>query len=124
VSRVSTSSILHHLGSVEHLMRVGAHWTGRARREQLADRWRDEERALLARQLDYALSRDELDGVVALIDGLTVAACRPQGPVRTDHARDLLRRRFHGLDSTGLQENSRQGYGAAVVPGRARSWSG
>src|SRR5688572_24433883 len=32
VSRVSTSSILHHLGSVEHLMRVSAHWTGRAAR--------------------------------------------------------------------------------------------
>ena len=30
-SAVSSSSIIHHLGSMEHLMRVSAHWTGLAR---------------------------------------------------------------------------------------------
>jgi AcrR family transcriptional regulator len=30
-SRVSTSSLLHHFGSREHLVRVAATWTGRAR---------------------------------------------------------------------------------------------
>ena len=166
VSRVSASSIVHHLGSVEHLMRISAHWTGRARREQLTDRWhdeglpahlprlpddvvdarvwlawcelwrsepgleqtlreaRDEERALLARQLDYALSRDELDGLVALIDGLTVAVCRPRDPMGTDHARDLLRRHYPGLGTIGDEEHSREWCGQGVVTGRARSWSG
>ena len=138
-SGVSSSSIIHHLGSVEHLMRVSAHWTGLARRDQLTLRWRgeglpahlpdlpdhvvearvwlawcelwrsepaleptmrearDRERALLAEQLDYALARADLDVLVALLDGLTVAVCRPQAPMPREHARELLRRQYPTL---------------------------
>jgi AcrR family transcriptional regulator len=140
-SRVGASSIIHHLGSLEHLMRVSALWTGRARRDQLEWRWREEglmahlpqtddqvvdarvwlawcemwraepqveptvseardhERALLAGQLDYALPRDDLDGLVAMIDGLTVAVCRPVRPMSPTRARALLRRAYPGLGS-------------------------
>jgi DNA-binding transcriptional regulator YbjK len=140
VSRVSASSIIHHLGSMEHLMRVSAHWTGRARSEQQSYRWHDEgllahlprspdhvvdarvwlawcelwrsepglettlqeardhERAQLAGRLDFTLARDELDVLVALIDGLTVAVCRPRGPMPTEHARALLRRQYPELE--------------------------
>ncbi|MGH3347531.1 MAG: TetR/AcrR family transcriptional regulator [Nocardioides sp.] len=37
-SRVSPSSIIHHYGSMEQLLRVAAHWTGRARREAISGR--------------------------------------------------------------------------------------
>ena len=132
VSRVSGSSIIHHLGSMEHLLRVSAHRTGQARRDRLRQRWPDEglaaylpsvpddvvdartwlawcelwrseegleltvrqaleeERALLAGQLDYALGRDDLDLLVALIEGLTVATCRPVDPMPTTRAITLL----------------------------------
>lgn len=40
-SRVSPSSIIHHYGTVEQLLRVAAHWTGRARREAIAERARE-----------------------------------------------------------------------------------
>ena len=144
VSRVSTSSILHHLGSMEHLLRVSAHWTGIARREQMSWRWpeegllahlpdmadhvvearvwlawcemwrsepgvettmreaRDHERALLAGHLDYALSRDDLDGLVALLDGLTVAVCRPEAPMPPARARHLLLRAYPPENLSGI----------------------
>ena len=139
MSRVGTSSILHHLGSMEHLLRVSAHWTGIARRDELTRRWHDEgllahltgttddvvdgrvwlawcelwrsaptleptmseardrERALLAPQLDYALARDELDGLIALLDGLLVAVCRPVRPLPPARAQQLLRRAYPHL---------------------------
>ncbi|HEX6149458.1 helix-turn-helix domain-containing protein [Nocardioides sp.] len=121
VSHVSPSSIIHHFGTVEQLLRVAAHWTGGARREAIAVRanegalaflpatdddvvdarvwlawcelWRsdpavevvirearEDERALLARLTDYAHPADELDVLVALIEGLTVACCAPHNP--------------------------------------------
>lgn len=133
VSRVSGSSILHHFGSVEHLLRVSVHLTGRARVERIEQRWRSDgvgahlpgspedvvdarvwlawcelwrshegleltvrearhaERALLARQLDYRLARDDLDAAIALVDGLTVAVCRPVEPMSPTRAAALLR---------------------------------
>jgi AcrR family transcriptional regulator len=142
-SRVSASSIIHHLGGLEHLMRVSAHWTGTARRAQLASRWydegllahlpdtadhvvearvwlawcemwrsepaveptmreaRDHERALLARQLDYELARTELDGLVALLDGLMVAVCRPERPMPPVRARKVLRVTYPRIGTPG-----------------------
>ena len=132
VSGVSTSSILHHLGSREHLLRVAAAKTAEARvrdikyralregalsflpatgdqvlnarvwlawqelwrSEEFLAKWigqgRGEERALLARILDFQLARDALDAAFAMVDGLTVAVCAPQQPMRLDRARALL----------------------------------
>ena len=136
VSRVSGSSILHHFGTVEHLLRVSAHITGQARLQRMDERWFEEgvaahlphtpddvvdarmwlawcelwrshegleltirearyaERALLARRMDFQLARDELDSVVALIDGLTVATCRPVEPMPPERAARLLSRQL------------------------------
>jgi AcrR family transcriptional regulator len=132
-SGVSTSSMLHHLGSREHLLRVAAATTARQRLQHLLleserdgvlaflprdgdelldtrawlawlelwrsedflARWiaenRDEEIALLAARTDYGLSRHELDGRMALIEGLRVAVCAPVRPMRLDVAREVLR---------------------------------
>ncbi len=136
VSRVSGSSILHHFNTVEHLLRVSAHVTGKARLHRMETRWSDEgvaahlpgapddvvdarvwlawcelwrshdgleptvrdaryaERALLARQLDFRLAREELDTAVALIDGLSVAICRPVDPMPLKRAATLLSRQL------------------------------
>lgn len=131
---ISPSSLIHHYGSVDHLLRVSAFHTGKARLRDLERRWpgegllahlpaspddvvdarvwlawcelwrsedgleptvaeaRDAERALLARQLDYALDRDGLDAMVALAEGLTTACCHPVGPMPVPRARTLMRR--------------------------------
>lgn len=130
---MSGSSILHHFGTIEHLLRVSAHVTGKARLQRMAERWPDDgvaahvpgspddvvdarvwlawcelwrshdgleltvrearyaEWALFARQLDSRLAREELDTAVALIDGLTVATCRPVDPMPLERAAGLLR---------------------------------
>jgi AcrR family transcriptional regulator len=132
-SGVSTSSLLHHYESREHLLRVAASWTGRARRRAIdrsaprrgalaflpadADEvvearawlawlelWRSDdsltnglqdarldERALLAEILDYRVGRDDLDGLLALIDGLLTAIRAPVRPMRVDRAAEILR---------------------------------
>lgn len=131
-SRVSGSSILHHFGSMEHLLRVSAYRTGAARLQRMEERWpfagvaahlpttaddvvdarvwlawcelwrshdglettvreaRRAERALLASRSDFRLAREQLDTVVALLDGLTVAVCRPVEPMAPSRAVALL----------------------------------
>ena len=139
VSGVSPASMLQHLGSREHLIRVAAARTARNRRddiesracsegalaflpatsehvlsarawlgwleiwrcEETLERWitqgRAEERALMARLLDYQLVTDDLDAAVALVDGLTVAVCAPCRPMRVDRARQMLTRQLRLL---------------------------
>jgi len=46
-SRVSPSSILHHYGQLDQLLRVAAHWTARARHEAITERSRDGASAFL-----------------------------------------------------------------------------
>jgi hypothetical protein len=55
----------------------------------------------MARILDYQLTRDDLDVVMALVDGLTVAVCSPVRPMRIEHARLLLTRHLarRGVDA-------------------------
>jgi AcrR family transcriptional regulator len=89
-SGVSTSSLLHHYESREHLLRVAASWTGRARRRAI-DRSAPRRGALLAEILDYRVGRDDLDGLLALIDGLLTAICAPVRPMRVDRAAEILR---------------------------------
>ena len=56
VSGVSTSSMLHHLGSREHLIRVAASQTASARRQDLESRvWRDGPLAFLPETGDQVL---------------------------------------------------------------------
>lgn len=155
VSGVSTSSILHHLGSREHLLRVAAGQTAAARirdieyrslhegalsfipttgehvlearswlawqemwrSEEFLVKWigrgRAEERALLARVLDFQLSTDALDASVAMVDGLTVAVCAPQQPMRLERARALwiahLKR--YGADLRPMPSDDEDFYG-------------
>jgi AcrR family transcriptional regulator len=131
-SGVSPSSLLHHYGSRERIMRLAAGRTGRARIRDIERRapydgvgaflpadldgvvdarawlgwlelWRSEdmlveavgrsrreERALLAWVLDYALAREALDAVSALIDGLLGAICAPVRPLPLPVARGVL----------------------------------
>ncbi len=132
-SGVSPSSMLHHYGSREHLIRVAAGRTGRARvagvRSRLyfegvtaslpeherelpdARAWlawqelwrseetlvstisdaRDDERALVSRTLQLPFESAALDAVVALVDGLLVAVCRPTRPLGLGRARAVLK---------------------------------
>lgn len=131
-SGISPSSLMHHYGSRERIVRLAALWTGTARVREIERRapwdgiaaflpadldgvvdarawlgwlelWRSEdmlaeaigrprreERALLASVLDYALSREALDVVSALIDGLLCAICAPVRPLPLPVARGLL----------------------------------
>jgi len=58
------------------------------------------ERALLARRLDFRLARHELDSVVALIDGFTVATSRPVEPMPPERAAALLRVQVTAMTQT------------------------
>ena len=133
-SGVSPSSLLHHYGSRERIVRLAALRTGKARVRDIERRapwdgvvaflpadldgvvdarawlgwlelWRSEdilleavgmprrdERALLASVLDYALPRESLDAVSALIEGLLCAICAPVRPLSLPVARGLLAR--------------------------------
>lgn len=51
---------------------------------------RADERAILAGALDYRVGRDELEGILALIDGLLVAICAPVRPLPLRRARAIL----------------------------------
>lgn len=135
VSRVSSSSIYGQMGSREHLLRVAAGITGRARTaslrceaatdgvlafvprhqeeiretrvwlgwlemwrsEQFLDRWvadsRATERDLLASLT--GLEGDELNGLLALIEGLRIAVCAPSEPMPPEVAREILAARCH-----------------------------
>lgn len=132
VSGVSTSSMLHHYGSREHLLRVAAGRTARNRVEDVSSRlflhgvaaclpaderglpdarawlawqelWRseetlvtfisnarDDERAHLAHTLRLPYDSPDLDAMVALVDGLLVAVCRPALPLALERARSVL----------------------------------
>lgn len=134
LSRVSPATLSSHYGSREHMLRVAAWVTGKARLTAISDRmwqdgvlaflpaaaddvvtartwlgwcelWRshdwlgptvaeirDEERALLARTLDYRLARDALTETLALIDGLQVAICTPDRPLAREAACGILAR--------------------------------
>jgi AcrR family transcriptional regulator len=133
VSGVSPSSMLGHLGSREHLLRVAAHRTGEARRDHIAFRlhqegaaaflpenssrgllaarawlgWcelgrstdylhstvsraRIEERAMLATTLGTGAERHLVDGLMAMVDGLTQSVCQPVDPLELAEARAIL----------------------------------
>jgi AcrR family transcriptional regulator len=132
VSRVSTGSIIHHLGGKARLLSLGAGITAKELRLEIERRrWADgvlaflphdddgvvktrawlawlelgrsdlvvelpvsrgrlEERGLLAETLDHRLSRDDLDLLHALIDGLRAAVCLPTRPMPPTRARELL----------------------------------
>ena len=53
---------------------------------------RAEDRALLDATFDHRLRHGDLDLLVAVIDGLAVAVCRPQDPMPPSAAQDLLTR--------------------------------
>jgi AcrR family transcriptional regulator len=134
VSGVSPSSMLGHLGSREHMLRVVAHQTGKSRLDDLAyrmrrgegalaflpeqttrgllatkawlewcdlgrsaewlrttiNRARDEERAMLATTLGPASGRLLVDGLVAMVHGLTHSVCEPVNPLKLPDARAIL----------------------------------
>jgi AcrR family transcriptional regulator len=54
-------------------------------REHLAN-----ERALLAKSIDYRLAREGLDALFAVIEGLRVAVCLPTRPLPLPRARQIL----------------------------------
>jgi hypothetical protein len=56
-----------------------------------------EERALLAETLDFRLSRDDLDVLVAVIGGLREAICAPSRPLSPAKARELLGRNLERM---------------------------
>src|SRR3954470_21593201 len=139
VSGVGPSSIYEQMGSREHLLRVAAGRTTKARTaslrvesaihgmpaflprepeevldtrawlawlelwrvEDFLSRWiaesRADERALLARATDYQLVRNELDELLALVDGLRTAICAPVEPMRLETAHGILTKRCHTL---------------------------
>jgi len=76
-------------------------WRSEPGLESTMQEARAHERALLAEQPDHALTREELDGLVALLDGLLVAVCRPVRPMSPEHARQHLRRAYPDLGSPG-----------------------
>jgi AcrR family transcriptional regulator len=159
-SGVSASSLLHHFGSREHLLRVAAARTGRARvrdidrssitrgvlaflpadpdevvdtRAWLAwlELWRSDEslvnavgdvrldeRALIAEVLDYRADKEDLDGLLALIDGLLTAVCAPVRPMPLTRAVGILRRHLpEGATSPHRIEEP-----ASEVRNRQRRW--
>jgi AcrR family transcriptional regulator len=131
-SGVSGSSLLHHYGTRERIIRLAALRTGRARVHSIDSRilrdgllaflpadlddvvdarawlawlelWRSDEalltavdgvrrdeRSLLAAAVDYRLIREELDAVVALVEGLLVAVCAPLRPLPLPRAQAIL----------------------------------
>jgi AcrR family transcriptional regulator len=173
VARLSPSSLFHHYGSREHLLRVAADQTGRARlvlmRTRLSvegaramlpaddedvltarawlgwcelwrshhwmaamvERVREEELGLLAQHYDYRLSRDDLDLLTALIDGLLVAICRPERPMPRAAAHRILGREMvrlaHGHTDDSADPNSASppaAPGRSPAPGRPRPAGG
>jgi AcrR family transcriptional regulator len=58
--------------------------------EPVVDQARADDRAVLARSVDYALERAGLDAAMALVDGLLVALCTPNNPMPIRRARALL----------------------------------
>jgi AcrR family transcriptional regulator len=69
-------------------------WLELWRCEDFLNRWvsdvRDDEKALMARVMDFGLSGAELEAAVALVDGLRVAVCAPHRPMRREDARAVL----------------------------------
>lgn len=138
-SGVNASSLRHHLGDRERVIRLVALHTRRRRISRLEARipfegvlaflpstddqvvdarawwgWlevgraedsidravapaRRDERALLAQAVDYTLQRDELDTLLATIDGLALAVSGPSRPMPRARARDLLARQLRSL---------------------------
>ena len=134
VSRVSTGSIIHHLGDKNRLLSLSAGLTARALQQDIERRrwfegvlaflptdddgvlitrawlaWLElgrsddiveppvsraveSQRGLLAATLDHRLARDDLDLVVAVIDGLRGAICQPTRPMGPGRACELLTR--------------------------------
>jgi len=48
------------------------------------------ERALLAKTIDYRLALEDLDALFAMIEGLRVAVCVPARPLPLPRARQIL----------------------------------
>jgi AcrR family transcriptional regulator len=86
-SRVSTSPMLHHFGSLERLLVVAANWTGRARLREMERR---SPHVLLARVLGLRLGSPDVVPVTALIEGLRVGLSAPVRPLPPVRARELL----------------------------------
>ncbi len=74
-----------------------AHVVGQTRQEELAD---------LAQHYEYRLSREELDGVVALLDGLRLAICAPERPLSRAEAHRVLARWTAHLTPDDDEENA------------------
>ena len=60
----------------------------------------------LARLYDHRLLREDLDGIVALVDGLRAAICRPQRPLSRAAAHRVLTRWTAHLAPDGDEENA------------------
>ncbi len=67
---------------------------------------RQSELADLAQHYEYRLARDDLDAVVALLDGLRVAICRPERPQSRADAHRVLARWTAHLAPDGDEENA------------------
>mgnify|MGYP001472049491 CR=1 FL=1 len=76
-------------------------WLAHAVEEARAD-----EMAELARHYDYRLVRDDLDTIMALIEGLLVAICHPRRPLGRDRARGLLERAIERFLADGNEANA------------------
>ena len=74
-------------------------WLELWRVEDCVGRWIEDSRArelgLLAQLADHQLLREDLDSLLALIDGLRVAVCAPARPMRTEQARTILAAACH-----------------------------
>lgn len=62
---------------------------------------RDEERALLARTVDYRLERERLTEALAVVDGLQVALCAPDRPLARETAYRILARHVERVGVVG-----------------------
>lgn len=149
VSGVGTSSMLHHFESREHLIRVAAGRTGRARVDEIRARmplqgvagtlpegahdlmdarawlawlqlwrseetlfttilrWKSEERGVVARAIGHPFLSPEVDGVVAMIDGLLGSVCQPAEPLEIEAARQVLTDHVDRLGQASLGEGLR-----------------
>lgn len=72
----------------------------------IVEKIRDQELFELSRHYEFRVTRDDLDTVFALIDGLLVAVCRPMQPLPRGEARRLLERALRRLSPVGDEANA------------------
>lgn len=160
----STSSLLHQFGNREHMLRVAAGQTARARLHDIAARtdssgafaflpadephvmharlwlawcevWRYEEhirrsiddahqrqRHMLAQVLPPGTTTEQLDGTLALLDGLLAALTRPCDPMTLERAHAVLRDHLLGRGGDRARdEEAADGQEAAELASRRSS---